>query len=820
VINETGALGNTFLLDERSMRATSTKRIRIKSIKEDGKTRTLYHELPTSGAFKQYVDKEKTAANIAKELIGNKISKAVEWDKLNAMSYSDIIEDGSLFFFSTELGLDRSGLLSLCPTVLTAISVWVNMHDTEEKAKNNLFKTIKQSIDVIFRIIYRDNEQVSNDSTKPVFDASPFDWESFTAGMDGRSYLDSISWAVPVFLRILTLRYKDRNEYVFPEYRDRARFLSKWCLDYLNAATLWGKDSVKDVDDRPVGWSFTRLKESTGGGRSLYFTYAASTIYLSFFAEYEKIISILRIADRYQNELSISDDYWEDNFKGLKSVLDELEKSATAKDSNEDDDANQQLELVTTIKRLLNDAGDEILIGDMIQDLMFFNNKMKITNISNEGGAIAKLKWTLEIIAEKIWEYHSPKLENSFMYDDFDCTVASDEAIENSGQTNALFTGLLQIGIILNAAYDIKIRETHGQKAYESMQNTMLIHVQRAQRYFDKLEDAGRSFGVESLVLQFAERFEDTESKYIADRLRKHSIRVCSLTPMLLKTNNLLSEYIVQYPQKQMGESLKRIGEKRYLDDSGAPHFFWETDNYHAISNYYYVGAIFDFYRYQETYEQQYIKRYDEMVQDLSDDLDFTDSVKRRYQEIEEEKTKLKDEYAKTIKTLEDKLAVAEEEVRKNEIGENLRRNIDKVIEYSDFFRSKEFLRTVLTGLRQHLAEELAARYESLNPQEKLKNDDEKTKVSEYIEKLRTPISTEDEDQDLFHILQALSVDIILPSAIEARGNNTYVTIGKDWEDVHYVEGTYEGSVDLIKNKKVNKVFEVMQSRIDLKKSK
>jgi len=171
-------------------------------------------------------------------------------------------------------------------------------------------------------------------------------------------------------------------------------------------------------------------------------------------------------------------------------------------------------------------------------------------------------------------------LENNFVYDDFNFNIATAEAIQSGGQTNALFAGLLHISICLYSTYNLVISFTEddgtgkfGQKAHEDMQNTMLLHVQRAQRFFNKLEEKGKAFGVDSLTLRFSEDYSNEADREgnltdreLAEKLRKQSIHITSLTPMLLKTNNLISQYVIRYPQKQMGESLIRIGEKRFYD--------------------------------------------------------------------------------------------------------------------------------------------------------------------------------------------------------------------------------------------------------------
>ena len=810
-------------ISKESAMAYARKAVNIK-ISDDGKKKTIRHELPSVGAFKQYIDQEKTALNLAKDLISGDVCYIPDDETIKLASYEEIIKNGYLFFLaSDESGVNRkTGLLSLCPTILTAISLWEAMLDVDEKIKNRLLVIIKYSVDAMLKIVFRDGEHIDSDVNRPIFDASPYEWESFTPGIDGRSYIDSITWALPVFLRLLNLRNKANGEFVFEEYRSRALFLAEWCLEYINNATICKADSA-DSEMIPAGWNFTRFygNDYSGKARSLYFTYAASTVYLSFFAEYKSVIDILRIVNDNrggeQGNLNLSTDYWKDNFKGLRSFVKERAKLEND-EATTDDRVGSIIKEVDTLLRKA-DEGGEKRTGVMVEDFMRFNKGKLFSSVaSKDAGPVLKLKWALQQISEEIWTAHSHKLEDKFMYEDFRFQEASSDAIENSGQTNALFTGLLQIGIVLNAAYDVKILEEDKEKiggvskAYESMQNTMMIHVQRTQRYLDKLEDKGAAYAVESLILNYKEEITDADGKMLADKLRKNTVRVCSLTPLLLKTTSLLSEYIVRYPQKQMGESLRRIGEKRFFDISkNRRRYYWETDGYHAISNYYYISAIFDFYRYHEEYEQAYIKRYDVMRRDLEIDFDFSESLRAYRKEIEDEKEKLREAHSKEIIALEAQLKEASDLAKANEIGEELRKSIDRVIANSGYFKEEAFIRTVIEGLRTHLARELAARYEKLRPQDSIGNKDKKEKITEHINSLKTPIPVPEDG--LLYLLKALAADIILPSAIDDKLKNEEITfklIAGAAHGSHFVEHAVDGGESLIQKGNIDIVFRKM----------
>jgi len=816
---------NAFLPDSRKRKKLDTSKPIDIRLKDEKDNKPIFHVLPKDGVFKQYDDPGTIATNIAVEFLSKHVYESVD---LSKTSYGEIIETGLTFFMSPESGQKRSGLLSICPAVLTAMKLWETI--PSDSLREKLFANIETGVNAIFKIIFRDNEHVLSDGL-PIFDASPYESDAFSNGMNGKSYIDSISWAIPVFLRILNLTKKEekkskRGTLVFQDenLRKKAAFLAKWCLRYVNSCLL-----KRDDRKTPVGWGFTKLDNSTESERSLYFTYAASTVYMSFYSEYESIILAQRILDGVsgvQNEdsdsihFNLSDKYWENKNGELEEMLKGVSGKLESEQTEEPDDRTaENIEQLENIKGAL-----EVLLdrnnAKKIEMLAEFNDDNRITNEATEEnvsgnrvGQVSYLKWNLEKIAEDLWDDVGDKLEDKFMYEDVKASVAENDAIENGGQTNALFTGLLQMGIILNSGYDIKVNRERGKREYEKMQNTMLLHIQKTQRFFDKLEDTGKSFAVDSLILRFMEKLGESEKqsglsdRALAEKLRKHHIRVCSLTPLLLKTNNLVSEYVIRYPQKQMGESLLRISQKRFLDksedDKEKYRWLWESDNYHAISNYYYVSAIFDFYAYYSKYEQVYVKRYEDMRADLLRDLNFTDQVRKYYQEISDEKAQIEAEYEARLETKDKEIAKALAEAKRSEIGDKLVTDVNQVIEDSKYFSDPTFLKKIINGIRIQLAEELVTRY-GKDPSE-----DRAT-----LEKLAIP--TDCKDDTLFSLIKALVADIILPSAIEAKkneGTGLVNDLGKEGlEGVMPADFALNGGIQLIKDGLIDKLFAFMCS--------
>ncbi|MCL2283172.1 MAG: hypothetical protein FWC26_07635 [Fibromonadales bacterium] len=838
------------------------KAAHYKDVILQGDVEKITHEIleDKEVVFKRYRPLAGISNSIATELNGirayNDYKEYEEYKdkKLSEIPYKDIMNKGLLFFMSTDAGLKRTGLLSLCPALLTGIKLYSKMSEKSEStsytSKTMLLDNIKNGVEAVFKFIYRDKPWRGKSDIEPVFDASPYESEAFnskTEDSDGRSYMDSISWAVPLFLQIMNL-VEDKNDkdekFVFDEdYRKKAKDLIKWCLDYVNNAVLTTEKKEKKDDkevpyQRPIGWNFSKIEasENAKAQSSLYFTYAAASTYLSLYEAYEVIIDNLQTLNRAVDNKEILLEENDKNAILLRSQdhFTKVQKAIDAYENTIHEEVDDKAEKVENLNKALNEIRN--CDNRKLEEYYFFNNgksaefngKIYDVDVINEKdslGPITRLKWNLEKISSDIWEVVKDKLEDKFVYDDFNFKEATDDAIKSGGQTNALFAGLLLINICLYSKYDFVVyytqsserfsdgSEKFGKKAFNNMQNTMLLHIQRTQRFFDKLEK-GKEFGVDSLILRFSEDFEDENDHETAKRLRKQLIRITSLTPMLLKTNNLVSQFVVKYPQKQMGESLDRIGEKRFKDKDSKPRWSWEADGYHAMSNYYYVGAIFDFYDYHEKYEKKYIS-YTDNVKELREQLiekeEYSESVQKYYQrnkerlrdkeeELIKEHSKELEKYNKGLEEYYKKLEAKDAElqtVRNNSgIGEKFVEEITKVV-VNTINNKPEFLKEIINGFRKQLAKEVFERY-SKYPHPKENKED--------LEKLKEPI--ESKDDSLFSLLQALVTDIVLQSAIKGTNEGGMIReLGNSFGDHTIAKVALNGSEQMIRDGKLDKLF-------------
>jgi len=114
---------------------------------------------------------------------------------------------------------------------------------------------------------------------------------------------------------------------------------------------------------------------------------------------------------------------------------------------------------------------------------------------------------------------------------------------------------------------------------------------------------------VDQFLVGFNEAFTVHREK--VKELRKLRMRVFTLMPLLIRTNNVISEYLIKYPQANMKKYLAYILENRY-EEKNKFKWIWENDGFFSCSNYYYISALGEFYNYYETYESKYIGNYTE----------------------------------------------------------------------------------------------------------------------------------------------------------------------------------------------------------------
>lgn len=540
------------------------------------------------------------------------------------------VDDG--LFMSDEM--QEVGVLSVAPSLsalLFEVSLLKNDGETEEGGssfvevlKNDGSKVLNVITKSICRLL---SECYPDTVTAKIGDvllsSMPFyDDEAMAnngSGWDNGGYLDCASW---VFLAVDSIEaYLNRLEKSAPEIYNGI----KWVIErdgenrtnevltveqvkkavraiYLSCIKVTC-DCIIRRDGKVVGWSFRKMGNEAEP--SLYFSYVASTVYLGLYKRFNGADDRIDRFRKFEEKLEKRKDSLH-VFKFYDGIL----KPQTRKSTAEKLAYYGFNEFASYIDGITQEEAEEIdLLYNVINDGKPLTYKL---DDRDENGAFTILKESSVEFAESLWTKGFGTSENSIPFKNNmakgpcfeDGSTVNMEVIRLSSHNNAFFNNLFVIGIILNSAYDVKVKNDSEEK-YNEMLDIFQLSIQNTQRCYKEIANEGLLYKIDSYILDFSERV-DANNAELAKQLRKVNIAAVPLMPLILKNNNLMSQYVVRYPQKQMTESLKDIIANK-KNRSGGESWVWDKDGFNAITNYYYVDALISFYRYYEKFEAPFI---------------------------------------------------------------------------------------------------------------------------------------------------------------------------------------------------------------------
>lgn len=652
-------------------------------------------EISTDSAFIEYRPKADVADNISTALA----SKFKKQGKFKFDDVSDIItkiESSGALFALSDLN-KTTGLLSVCPAVTALMNTCYSMKNKPNKQDFNHKHDEKINYCINYILHKINPEYTPLDESKDadpssfknyVFDASPYLTDVDYNFTHSKSYLDTVTWVILALqtarsfaliqdpkqrlnlkeldLTDLVEKTNDKVENTEEEQKRMIKKLEDGIVACVQLTTEMALEKVVDGQIQTQGWSYTGFEydgiedENRFNAKkalvepSLYFSYVATTVYLGLYKDFEKYIVLFReIENNFKNgnldfiPEEMRPQYW-NHWSSIRELKREYEKA------NEESLTEEQKELFQKM--------DTVLIEDL-SEVDFLMNRINlgqyITN-TERLGYLTKIKAQSLDVADIVWNKFKDKIADHFVYPN--ANIVDEKSIENSGSSNELFNGLFVIGIILNSAYDAQLPEDE----YENLIDVLQACVQKTQRYYDSLERRGESYKVNNYILQFIEK--DPINEKLGTILRKSSIKVSSLVPILLKMNNLVSEFVIQYPQRQMRNHLISIMKNRMESNDKTSEYnriwLWEGDEYQSISNYYYIDALNAFYNYYDKYEKRYIKLDDSITEHIKNSIMLRDIVQddikkardQAQKEIDSAKETLTREHIEQVKEKDDQI--------------------------------------------------------------------------------------------------------------------------------------------------------------------
>ncbi|MDE7265616.1 MAG: hypothetical protein K2N52_05010 [Clostridia bacterium] len=577
-------------------------------------------------------------------------------DDLAQYGYSVGKKQEEGFFMSDEM--QRVGVLSVAPALSALLSELKIVKSKDKKKDDNFIsklaaKPIEKSNKTVLEIVVnsvckllsecypKGVRENCSDIGSVLFSSMPF-FEEFAQDQETNwisgGYLDAASWVflaadcIEEFLNNFESAYPEKYKEQIWEVKGQG-YSEELTADevkkavrnmYLSAVQVTCDCIVRSGDDRNgrvLGWSFRPIK--SGAEPSLYFSYVASTVYLGLHKRFDGGDGKIQKLRAFENKLlSIEKELLDSGLEHDRELANDIRSFAFFREITNPEALKKKLAWLTQKKF---DKYEEFkkfaqflkeLSEEEKQELDFLYNKINkgqpltyTFKKYDDPGCFMLLKESSVSLAEMLWNEgfgtNSDKLPFKKHMAKGPCfqdgTPVDLGVVRQSNHNNSFFNNLFVIGIVINSAYD-EVLKAKDPDEYEKMLNSFQLSIQNTQRCYNEIEEEGFLYKIDSYILEFAEKV-DARNMELSKQLRKVNMAVLPLMPLLLKNNNLMNEYLVKYPQKEMKDSLKAIIRNKKLGKNKQRVWVWDRDGYNAITNYYYVDALIAFYRYYETYE-------------------------------------------------------------------------------------------------------------------------------------------------------------------------------------------------------------------------
>ena len=203
-------------------------------------------------------------------------------------------------------------------------------------------------------------------------------------------------------------------------------------------------------------------------------------------------------------------------------------------------------------------------------------------------------------IGDRAWDLFKDVLKTNFFSDNFseNFKVVSKDEILNSSRSSVLFNTLYVIFILFYSYTNRRHADTDGEEIVDSM----TLALQLIQNFYDELRSKGKDSIVDRHIIAF-----DQNNKRIKDfgrLLNEESIQASPFLPMLVKANNLIAFYILEFPQQKMQElfDMMLIAKMDNSDDD----WLWDKRKFDILSTERYIESIADFFDYYDQFERNY----------------------------------------------------------------------------------------------------------------------------------------------------------------------------------------------------------------------
>lgn len=311
-------------------------------------------------------------------------------------------------------------------------------------------------------------------------------------------------------------------------------------------------------------------------------------------------------------------------------------------------------------------------------------------------------------LGDRAWVLFKDVLRNDCFSDRFDekFAVITKEEIFRSSRSSVLFNTLYIIFILFYSYTNVRKAEKDPEEAKEIVE-TMRLALQLVQNIYDELTAMGKESIVDKHIIAFDQ--PHSEIKDFGKLLNEESIQASPFLPMFVKANNLISYYILQFPQKQMSE---------FFDDminemNEHSEWLWDKRRFDILSSERYFEAFADFFDYYDAYERSYAekaKHEDDLKKEIK--AQITPGIERAA------KTRVDKDHKKEMKQLRENMAKEfpieaamneriEQKIQERAMG-ILTESIDAIIKYNTASKNeKEDIEKSFTESQKKLKESI-----------------------------------------------------------------------------------------------------------------
>lgn len=485
----------------------------------------------------------------------------------------------------------QSGLMTICSGLSTLLSMDLDLvadlTEIESGAGvdvNKLCLKSEKHREEILKMVQYITDYVDAGNGVYVYDASPYVVQKgkprLDSGKEGdfggnRSYLGGICWVMTSMLKVYSLStmYVEEKP-LFVLKKDLLEKVKAVISDCLKKIVNY---AILDKENKAKGWSYSGPPSPDSEDkreRSLFFTYLVAETWLNIYDCFGKEYYF------FKNDLK---ETFNDKEEALKFII-------------SSSDGKNKEGLLEECKRLS---------GDRISFMVELNSFKSITDSQHAEAYFARLKSYTVDVARDIWNKHRETIADSLFFYDEKQTPSFDNVLR-SGRSDVLFNTLFMQGIMLSSALDLDIKERNETKGkekseeYKSFCGNMENALQNTIEKYMGLMRTNDTYKVEKYIVTLP---SENSEEDLVKKIRNSDMVGFSLVPLMVRINSLISEFVIEYPQRQMKDHINFILTSSCLEGE-KPQWIWERDGYSTESNYRFVNAIIDFYRYYEKYER------------------------------------------------------------------------------------------------------------------------------------------------------------------------------------------------------------------------